>query len=287
MIDGDSPEEAADERLRTTRTIRALLRQVEALDEAGTAGAPAVTRVVVSSRLPQRPHSPAAHTATAPATARTEEAHTDGVADARPTEPPAPAEPPTAAEPPPSSTAAAIMAEAGAAMTSRDESYFVIPPLPPDIEVVHPVFPRPAPAPAPAPPAVRVREAPAAKEDIDSSETKERPESSRRRARSPPPTPTPPAPLPPPVASVTAAPPAAATAAASSARPTPPPLVLGEFTADDILLWLQTSAFKKRSGAAARKPMDSAMPLGGKENVRRTRILDEVRKLQRSTRAGM
>ena len=53
-----------------------------------------------------------------------------------------------------------------------------------------------------------------------------------------------------------------------------PPLLLGEFTADDVLLWLQTTAFKQRAGPGA---VSSAQ--------RRSLILDEVRSLK-ATFAG-
>ena len=47
----------------------------------------------------------------------------------------------------------------------------------------------------------------------------------------------------------------------------------GEFTAEDIMLWLHTSAFKKR----ARTPGGGVKTSG---EVRRERIMDEVRRLQ-------
>ena len=52
-----------------------------------------------------------------------------------------------------------------------------------------------------------------------------------------------------------------------------PLLVGGEFTADDILLWLQTSAFKKRPQAG--RDMHEKTAAG-----RRERIVDEVRRLK-------
>jgi len=48
------------------------------------------------------------------------------------------------------------------------------------------------------------------------------------------------------------------------------PLLLGEFTADDLLLWLQTTAFKKRVG-----------PQAAEGGGARARILEEVRTLKR------
>jgi len=47
-------------------------------------------------------------------------------------------------------------------------------------------------------------------------------------------------------------------------------LLLGEFTADDLLLWLQTTAFKKRVG-----------PQAAEGGGARARILEEVRTLKR------
>ena len=82
-----------------------------------------------------------------------------------------------------------------------------------------------------------------------------------------------------------AAPAAAAPAAAASAAAAPverkklagpPPLLMGEFSADDVLLWLQTSAFKKRP-VAVEPPATGVTP----RSAYRARIIDEVRGLQR------
>ena len=87
----------------------------------------------------------------------------------------------------------------------------------------------------------------------------------------------PPAMLPPPqgVAPVVPAQPSVPAAAPPARRklPGPPPKLLGEFSADDILLWLESTAFKKRN------PSEASGGATGRAAYR-ARIVDEVRSLK-------
>ena len=54
----------------------------------------------------------------------------------------------------------------------------------------------------------------------------------------------------------------------------PPPLLMGEFSVDDVLLWLEASAFKKRP------PLAQAQKESGGREAYRSRIFDELRDLK-------
>ena len=76
------------------------------------------------------------------------------------------------------------------------------------------------------------------------------------------------------------APPPMTSAPGAAKLPGAPPLLLGEFSADDVLLWLETTAFKKRVMA----PLSAAatqQEAGGAREAQRQRILHEVRGLKR------
>jgi hypothetical protein len=202
---------------------------------------------------------------------------------------------PAAAAATPARAVAPDVSESSPARERWPADYFVIPPLPAGIEVVYPISPQQE-----QQQKQRQRQeehqAHVAEQPERSEATKDGPESSRRRPRKSPldandsstlarssipgmPQPQLQSPEPSKVGS------AIATQPEGSARPEitvagatrrkldgPPPLLLGEFTADDVLLWLQTSAFKKRPPLASGRS-------GGREAYR-SRIFDELRGLK-------
>ena len=294
--------DGGEERLRSSRTIRDLINLVEDDGSEQEPISKPVVQVVTNRQIMRQPRSPRDSTsptkAAPPPTAAFEQEVKEEEAPPRP--------PPLSI----ASSQGSIATGSTSSMVSTNnddaeiDPAFIIPPLPEGIDVIWPVLPtpeeeeeeveeervdvisppKPITPPEPTPKTV-ISKHPTQEEAPLSEAIKDGPESSRRRVRSP-------------VAS-TAGAAAAATAAvaeekkaAAVARPgslqrgrtvaalptrggkeNAPLLMGGEFTADDILLWLQTSAFKKRPQAG--RDMHERTAAG-----RRERIVDEVRRLK-------
>ena len=73
-------------------------------------------------------------------------------------------------------------------------------------------------------------------------------------------------------------------AGSGAARPRlagPPPLLMGEFSADDVLLWLQVTAFRSRP------PLTGLPPQGSARQAHRQQIREEIRTLKRRSGAEL
>ena len=245
MPDLGSDVDGTTQRFYTTRTIRALLRNLSgSVDTCGEPPSkPVVTRVIANAVRPQRPGGQRIKEAPSSAAKRTF-THELVVSSLQLGQ----------AETNDEAGYEQLSAQVGA-VRAGPIAHFIIPPLPTSVAAVKPQDSTVQRA---------QQQRPTIEEAPPSEVTKDRPVSSRRRSNSS---------LTPCMAATPSAlrapahlPALAATQAALQLN--------GNMSADDVLLWLQTSAFKKRGNTvAASIRKDSEI---GAKVARRARIIDEV-----------